>query len=53
MYIAAATYDEIIPFEGVKMYVEKLRRYINQHKGSNNQSPTHLWRHWRKVGEES
>ena len=49
MYITAARHDEVVPFEGVKMYVEKLQSCIKQHKCyiNNNQNTTHPW---RKVG---
>lgn len=50
MYITAGRRDEVVPFEGVKMYVEKLQSCINQHKASisNNQNTTHPR---TKVGE--
>ena len=42
MYITAARYDELIPFEGVKMYVKTLQSCINHHKSIHP---------WRKVSE--
>ena len=51
MYVAAARYDEIIPFEGVKMYMEKLQRCINQYKGSIINSNPSIALPWRKVGK--
>ena len=52
MYIAASRHDEVIPFEGVEKYVDKLQTCIKQHKDyANHQMNTSNAHFWTKVGE--
>ena len=52
MYITASTCDEMIPFEGVKQYVDKLQSCIKKYKQSTDRhvgvrnAPV-----WKKVCE--